>query len=146
MLRTIAAAGLGFSAAVSLLAAPAAASSQTRACAAKAAQQGLSGTRRSAFLTTCRKGALAPRTPTAPTHSESATAVVAPSGADRTDRSSQCNAEGARRGLHDAALQSFRKGCLASAAPVGAIETGRTPTVPTKAIPKIDKLTNKPPQ
>jgi len=73
-------------------------------------------------------------------------AVVAPSGSDRTARSTQCNAEAARRGLHDSAFQSFRKGCLASAAPVGAIEAGEHPTTPTAAKPKLESLTNTPPK
>jgi hypothetical protein len=70
--------------------------------------------------------------------------LTAPSGADRTVRSKECNAEAAKRGLKEGALQAFRKGCLASAAPVGAIETSKQTEVPTKDKPKLDALIDAP--
>ncbi len=122
-------------------------SAQSKACRAQATQQGLSGNERDSFQATCMKGSLSPKGRTEPApKGEAAKAVIAPSGADRTIRSKQCNAEAARRGLHDSAFQSFRKGCLASAAPVSAIETSERPTKPTGAKPKLESLTNTPPQ
>jgi hypothetical protein len=73
-----------------------------------------------------------------------AKAVTEPSGADRTVRSRQCNREAARRGLKEEALQAFRKGCLASAAPVRAIETSHSVEAPAKAKPKLEALTDAP--
>jgi len=122
------------------------ASPQSKSCWAQAKEQGLVGADRTAFHATCMKGALAPKGPTEPKPTtRAAAAVTSPSGADRTTRSKQCNDEAERRGLHDSAFQSFRKGCLASAAPVSAIETSRTPTTPTPAKPKLESLTNTPP-
>jgi hypothetical protein len=46
--------------------------------------------------------------------------------------------------LKDEALQAFRKGCLASAAPVGAIETAKHAEGPAKDKPKLDALTDAP--
>ncbi len=120
---------------------------QSKACRAKAIQQGRVGDQRNAFIATCLKGALSPKMSTGSgAKSGAARAVTAPSGADRTDRSTQCNAEAVKRGLHDTAFQSFRKGCLASAAPVGAIESSQTPTKPTASKPKLESLTNTPPK
>ncbi len=122
-------------------------SAQSKACWSQATQQGLVGDQRDSFHATCLKGALAPKAPTRlAVATKAAKAVTAPSGADRTVRSKQCNAEAAKRGLHDAAFESFRKGCLASAAPVRAIETGEDPTKPTPAKPKLESLTNMPPK
>jgi hypothetical protein len=122
-------------------------SAQSKSCWSQATQQGLHGEKRDAFHATCVKGALAPKGPTKLAEAtRGAKAVVAPSGADRTVRSKQCDAEAARRGLHDAAFESFRKGCLASAAPVSAIENGEHPTRPTPAKPKLESLTNTPPK
>lgn len=90
------------------------------------------------------KGALAPPPQTgAGAKSEGAKAIVAPTGSNPATRSEQCNAEAARRGLKDSPLQSFRKGCLASAAPVGAIEGGLRPETPAPAKPRLESLTNK---
>ncbi len=128
-------------------AATAADSAQSKACWTEATQHGLVGDKRDSFHATCLKGALAPERPTRLAEATSAArAVTAPSGADRTVRSKQCNAEAARRRLHDAAFESFRKGCLASAAPVGVIETAENPTKPTPAKPELESLTNTPPK
>jgi hypothetical protein len=121
-------------------------SAQSKACWAQAQTQGLVGQKRTAFHAMCVKGSQPPPSSTgAQAKSESARAVVAPTGASPAGRSDQCNAEAARRGLKDSAFQSFRKGCLASAAPVGAIESGLRPTTPTPAKPKLESLTNAPP-
>jgi hypothetical protein len=118
---------------------------QAQSCAARADDQGLQGKDRDAFDKTCAKGSLAPKRPTSPAPtSQAAKTVTAPSGADRTVRSRQCNAEAARRGLKDSAMQAFRKGCLASAAPVKAIETAKTPEAPAKQKPKLDALLDAP--
>jgi hypothetical protein len=73
-------------------------------------------------------------------------ALTEPSGADRTERSRQCDAEAAKRGFHDSGLQAFRKSCLASAAPVDAIGVADQPPRPTKADAKLDALTAAKPQ
>jgi hypothetical protein len=121
-------------------------SAQMKTCSDQAKQQGLKGAEEKSFLQTCLKGALAPSGATLPPPKGSAKAVVAPAGAAPTLRSKQCNAEAARRGLHDAAFQSFRESCVASAAPVGAIETQLAATKPTHAIKGIESATNKPPE
>jgi hypothetical protein len=121
-------------------------SAQSRSCWTKATQQGLMGEQRNAFHATCLKGSLAPKRPTEPALTKSAKAVTAPSGEDRLARSKQCDAEAALRGLHDSGFQAFRKGCLASAAPVSAIGTSERLTKPTEAKPNLESLTNKPPQ
>lgn len=120
-------------------------SAQAKSCRAEATKQGLSGAKRNAFVATCTKGSLDPKAPIGAA-SASAAAVTAPSGADTTDRSRQCNAEAARRKLQDSAFQAFRKGCLASAAPVRAIESPNTATKPTGAKPKLESMTNTPPK
>ena len=120
-------------------------SAQSKTCKAEADRQGLTGKQRTAFNATCLKGSLTPGRPTGLAKTSAAKAIVAPSGADRTTRSASCDAEAAKRGLADSAFQSFRKGCLASAAPVHTIETAQTPTRPTNAKPKIEGLTNTPP-
>ena len=121
-------------------------SAQSKTCSAEATRQRLTGAKRASFRATCLRGSLTPKRPTASeTKAPAVKAVVAPSGADRTSRSTACNAEAGKRGLSDSAFQSFRKACLASAAPVNAIETAQTPTKPTKAKPKIEGLTNTPP-
>jgi hypothetical protein len=141
----------GLSVALSLLVSPPQAaakaeSAQSRACWAKATQEGLVGPQRSAFHATCLKGALAPNHPTRMDKgSSAAAAITAPSGADRTTRSQACDAEAARRGLHDSEYQAFRKGCLATAAPVSAVESAEKTTTPTAAKPKLESLTNTPP-
>ncbi len=118
---------------------------QSKACSAQATKQGLVGEQRDAFRSACLKGALTPEHPTTLDKGPSAAAITAPSGENRTTRSKACNAEAARRGLQGAGYESFRKGCLASAAPVTAIETSLRPTRPTPALPKIESMTNKPP-
>jgi hypothetical protein len=125
--------------------ASAAPSAQSQSCSERATGQGLKGEERDKFESACTKGSLSPDRPTTQVHhTAAANALVKPSGADRTRRSSQCNAEGARRGLKDSGLQAFRKGCLASAAPVQAIETSTRDTKPTPAKPKLDALTDAP--
>ncbi len=125
--------------------AAAAPSAQSQSCSDRATGQGLKGDDRDKFESACMKGSLAPDRPTSQVnHTAAANALVKPSGVDRTRRSSQCNAEGARRGLKDSGLQAFRKGCLASAAPVQAIETSTRDTKPTPAKPKLDALTDAP--
>jgi len=125
--------------------ASAAPSAQSQSCSDRATGQELKGEDRDKFESACMKGSLAPDRPTSQVeHTAAANALVKPSGADRTRRSSQCNAEGARRGLKDSGLQAFRKGCLASAAPVQAIETSTRDTKPTPAKPKLDALTDAP--
>jgi hypothetical protein len=120
-------------------------SAQSKSCSDRAAQQGLEGAQRDSFVSTCMKGAMAPKRPIKQlTHTAAEKALVKPSGADPTVRSRQCNAEAERRGLKDSGLQAFRKGCLASAAPVRAIETSERPTTPTPAKPKLDALTDAP--
>ena len=122
-------------------------SAQSKTCWAQAAHQGLAGRKRTAFHATCLKGSLPPPVSTgSAATSESAKAVVAPAGSSPANRSDQCNAEATRRGLHDSGFQAFRKGCIASAAPVSAIQGGMRPTTPTAAKPKIESLTNKPPK
>jgi len=123
-------------------------SAQSKSCSAQATQKGLVGNESASFRATCLKGSLAPKAPTMPAAKSGAAvkAITAPSGADRTSRSAQCNAEAAKRGLHDSSFQSFRKGCLASAAPVASIESAKTPEKPTNAKPKIESLTNTQPK
>ncbi len=116
-------------------------SAQAQSCAERAQQQGLEGKGRETFMTTCKNGSLAPKRPTTPApESRSAEALTAPSGADRTTRSKQCNTEAARRGLKEEAMQAFRKSCLASAAPVTAIQTAHRSETPTPDKPKLDTL------
>jgi hypothetical protein len=122
------------------------ASARSTACWTQAKRQGLTGAERNAFHATCMEGALAGKRPVKAASSEGAKAITSPSGAGAATRSKQCNDEATRRGLHDSGFQAFRKGCLASAAPVGAIQTSLTPTTPTPAKPKLESLTNKPPK
>jgi hypothetical protein len=120
-------------------------SAQSKACSDEATQQGLKGKPRSSFRAKCMKGALAPKTPTAPTGpGREANAVTKPSGVDRTTRSQQCSDEADRRKLQASARDEFRLSCLASAAPVSASGT-REPPTPTKAIPKLGTETSNPP-
>ena len=116
-------------------------SPQSKSCWARADQQGLKGTARVQFHATCMKGAMAP---TQPTHfddqSASAKAITAPSGADRTTRSNQCSAEADKRGYKESTRDSFRRACLASAAPVEAIGVQTTPTAPTAAKDNLGTL------
>jgi hypothetical protein len=118
---------------------------QAQSCSERATQQGLQGKDRDRFLASCAKGSLAPNRPTSPApESLAAKTLTAPSGADRTVRSKECNTEAAKRGLKDSALQAFRKGCLASAAPVSAIQTSTQTEAPTKDKPKLDALIDAP--
>ncbi len=114
-------------------------SAQRQSCADRATQQGLEGKARDTFTATCERGSLAPKHPTSDRE-----LITAPSGADRTVRSRQCNREAARRGLKEGALQAFRKGCLASAAPVDAIQTSHRVETPTHDKPKLDAQTDAP--
>jgi hypothetical protein len=120
-------------------------SAQSKACSDEATHQGLHGKSRSSFRATCMKGAMAPKTPTAPTGpGREANAVTKPSGVDRTTRSQQCSDEADRRKLQATARDDFRLACLASAAPVSATG-GLQNTKPTKAIPKLGTETSNPP-
>ncbi len=127
-------------------AALAAESAHSRSCYAQADNQHLTGAARTEFHRTCMKGALAPHHPTAPVHSMAAAAVVAPSGADRTTRSAQCNAEGNRRGLHGAKFSAFRKSCLATAGPVTEAGAGTMKPHAAGAINQDMNLTNAKPR
>jgi hypothetical protein len=120
-------------------------SAQSAVCASEADQGRLKGSARSAFVSRCMKGALAPRRPTAPTApNHEARAIVAPSGADRTVRSRQCDAEADRRGLQTRARAQFRLSCLATAGPVSESQTINQPPKPAKAIPGLGDNDNKP--
>ncbi len=120
-------------------------SAQSKTCSNEATQQGLHGKDRSDFRATCLKGAMAPKTPTAPTGpGREANAVTKPSGVDRTTRSQQCSDEADRRKLQATARDDFRLACLASAAPVSATGALQNPK-PTKAIPKLGTQTSNPP-
>jgi hypothetical protein len=79
-----------------------------------------------------------------PSNPAAAHAVTAPSGADRASRAQQCDAQAARQGLRDAALQAFRQSCLASAAPVDAVGYAQREPTPTPAKPNYDALTDAP--
>jgi hypothetical protein len=147
MLKVMGYASLGLFAFTLSAAAPATSearqTAQSKSCSLRATREGLRGQDRTTFLSTCMKGSLSPKTPTRlGPETAAAHEITAPSGADRTTRSAQCNTEAARRKLHDSGLQAFRKGCLASASPVSAIETAREPARPTPAKPKLENLTN----
>ncbi len=123
----------------------AAVSAQTAHCAATAKEQGLSGSRRAAFLRTCRKGPLAPAKPTAPTgSSQESQAVTKPSGVDRTVRAKQCAAEADRKHLADKDRSAFQLSCLATAGPVSEGETGVVQPHPSKQIKGIGVNNYKP--
>ncbi|MHB8285626.1 MAG: hypothetical protein ACYDD1_13230 [Caulobacteraceae bacterium] len=110
---------------------------QSKACSDEADHQGWHGKDRTRFRASCLKGALAPKTPTAPTGpGREANAVTKPSGADRTTRSQQCSDEADRRKLATSEREAFRMSCLASAAPVAHTGTKEKPT-PSPAIPKL---------
>lgn len=120
-------------------------SAQSKACSDEADHQGLQGKARARFRASCLKGALAPKTPTAPTGpGREANAVTKPSGVDRTTRSQQCSDEADRRKLQTSEREAFRLSCLASAAPVAATGTREKPK-PTPAIPKLGTQTSNPP-
>jgi hypothetical protein len=119
---------------------------QSATCWARAKQRGLGGDTGAEFHARCMKGALAPTAPTKFDRSnDAAKAITSPSGTNRMARSDACNAEATRRGLHDSAFQAFRKGCVASAAPVGAIQAPNRTERPAPALPKIESQTNRPP-
>jgi hypothetical protein len=107
-------------------------------CSRQADQQRLKGHARAAFRARCLRAAPAPGP------LSSAKAVTDPSGADKMTRSRQCDAQAAKEGLHDNALQAFRKSCLASAAPTGAVGSMDRQPVPTPAQRKLDALTDAP--
>lgn len=110
---------------------------QSKTCSDEANHQGLHGAARASFRARCLKGAMAPKTPTAPTGpGREANAVTKPSGVDRTTRSQQCSDEADRRKLQATARDGFRLSCLASAAPVENTGTRQKPK-PTAAIPKL---------
>ena len=114
-------------------------------CAARAAQQHLSGQASSEFQAKCMKGPLAPGRPTAPTTpGKEAHAITAPSGANRTVRSRQCAAEANKRGLKSPDRKQFQLSCLATAGPVTEGETHSQTPHPAKAIPGIG-VNNPPP-
>jgi hypothetical protein len=117
-------------------------SAQSKTCSDEATHQGLHDKPRADFRAKCMKGALAPRTPTAPTGpGREANAVTKPSGVDRTTRSQQCSDEADRRKLQTSEREAFRLSCLASAAPVSATGTREKPK-PTPAIPKLGTETS----
>jgi hypothetical protein len=121
------------------------AGAHARSCAQRASHEGLKGAARRRFQALCLRGALPREAATHPVSRDlAARTITAPSGEDPASRSDQCDAEGAKRGLHDSGLQSFRKSCLASAAPVGAVGAKDRPTTPTPAKPPLDALTDAP--
>ena len=118
---------------------------QSKACSDEADHQGLHGKDRNRFRASCLKGALDPKTPTAPTGpGREANAVTKPSGVDRTTRSQQCSNEADRRKLQTSEREAFRMSCLASAAPVAATGTKEKPK-PSPAIPKLGTESSNPP-
>jgi hypothetical protein len=117
-------------------------SAQSKACWAKADSGKLHGEERTAFHARCMAGPLAPKVPSPRARTEGARAIVAPSGADKTVRSGQCQDEANKRGLKDADYQAFRLACLASAAPAQATGSKTQPAKPTRDKPGLDNLTN----
>ncbi len=122
--------------AAALLAPPAWAATSTamrsRDCWAQADKKGLHGADRTAFHRTCLQGALAPSGPTlADKGSMNASAVTAPSGVDRTQRSRQCAAEADAKGTTDNERKSIRLSCMANASPPAATGTPTQPPTPT---------------
>jgi hypothetical protein len=119
-------------------------SAKSRACWVQADQHAPRGAARTTFHANCMKATVA-RSPS-PAKTVEAKAVTAPSGAEKSTRAQQCEAQAATRGLHDSALQAFRQACLASAAPVGAVGSTQHQPTPTAAKPKLDALTDAPPR
>ncbi len=128
---------LGLCAASAGLAA-AAQTAQATSCDQQAANEHLNGKDAAAFKASCNRGALAPKTPTAQTPANvESRAVVAPSGADRTVRSRQCDAEADKKRLTGQQRKQFRLSCLATAGPTSEGETATRTPKPAKAIPSI---------
>jgi hypothetical protein len=121
------------------------ASAQSRHCTAEAKEQGLSGRAAANFRAKCLKGALAPKTPT---HANGSTvearAVTAPSGANRTDRTQQCNAEADRRRLSGPSRKEFHLSCIATAGPVSEGQNHAAAPRPANAIPGIGENSKAP--
>lgn len=118
---------------------------QSQHCAASASRQGLAGAKRTAFLSTCMKGPLAAKTPTAPTApTKESQAVTKPSGVDRTTRTKQCAAEADRKRLSGKARSQFQLSCLATAGPVSEGETGTQEPHPAHQIKGIGVNNYKP--
>jgi hypothetical protein len=83
-------------------------------------------------------GALTPTTPTTETQTtDGMAATTAPSGADRTVRSDQCNKEADKRGLKDNDRKAFRLNCMATAAPVSAAASPKEMPTPTHDKPEL---------
>jgi hypothetical protein len=120
-------------------AAPAmAASAQSKACSAKADEQGLHGQARVRFRAKCLKGGMSPSHHLKPTPANTnARAVTEPSGMDPTERDKACDAEAGRKGLEGNQREAFRKKCLATAGPVAATGTTQQPATPTPAKPGL---------
>ncbi len=118
---------------------------QAASCQRQAAHQHLTGSRKTAFISTCIKGTGHPMRPTAPTtSSREAQAITKPSGVDRTVRSKQCNDEADRRHLADKERKAFRLSCLATAGPVSEGETGTQAPRPAHQIEGIGENNYKP--
>ena len=130
------------------LASPASAAkptAQSSHCAQLADKEGLTGAKRSAYVASCIKGPLAPKTPTAATGtSKEAHAVTKPSGVDRTTRSKQCATEADKKGLTAKERSAFQLSCLATAGPVTEGETGTKSPRPANAIKGIGVNNNTP--
>jgi hypothetical protein len=123
---------------VLLAGAAAAATPESRRCAAEAHERGLAGAAAESFERTCEKGALEPKAPTAPAGPRvEGRAIVAPSGADRTKRARECVAEENRKRLSGRARKEFHLSCLATAGPPSEAQSHLTTPRPAKAIPGI---------
>ncbi len=123
------------------VATPATAATKAESCSIQANKKQLTGENRSAFLKTCKEGALATTKPTVdPGESRLAKVITAPSGADRNKRSAQCSAEAARRHLSEIKAKEFRLSCLATAGPVSEGEDQTQAPKPAPAKPGLDTL------
>ena len=121
------------------------ATAQSAHCAQSAKRAGLSGAQGAAFIKTCMKGPLTPKTPTGPTaRSKESQAVTKPSGVDRTTRTKQCANEADRKGLSDKDRRAFQLSCLATAGPVQEGETGTVMPRPANQIQGIGVNNYKP--
>lgn len=117
-------------------------SPQAESCRQRAATDGKDDP---GFYARCMTGAMAPPEigRNAP-GSLGEQAIVAPTGSSPAERSDQCSAEADRRGLTSGERDNFRRGCLASAAPVGNIGVAGQATVPTPEKSELGGLTAAP--